>query len=44
MSQRSRNQSCLRIHLLFREVVLQNEEWTVLSDPDEYLPWFPEKE
>lgn len=21
-----------------------NEEWTALSDPDEYLPWFPEKE
>jgi len=20
-----------------------NEEWTALSDPDEYLPWFPEK-
>ena len=18
-----------------------NEEWTALSDPDEYLPWFP---
>ena len=23
---------------------LDNEEWTVLSKPDEYLPWFPEKE
>lgn len=21
-----------------------NEYWTVLSDSDEYLPWFPEKE
>lgn len=21
-----------------------NEYWTALSDPDEYLPWFPEKE
>lgn len=21
-----------------------NEDWTALSDPDEYLPWFPEKE
>ena len=23
---------------------IDNEEWTALSDPDEYLPWFPEKE
>ena len=23
---------------------MDNEEWTVLSKPDEYLPWFPEKE
>lgn len=22
---------------------MDNEEWTVLNNPDEYLPWFPEK-